>query len=206
VSLAARQSGRKLVLASASSARADMLRRAGLDTATDPADIDEAAIKHRMQTSGANVEQAAQALADAKARHVSRRHEGALVIGADQMLECDGRWFDKPADLGQAAAQLRALSGRPHRLISSAVVAENGEPVWNGTQSATLHVRPLGETFIASYVAAMGNSILGSVGAYQIEGLGAQLFDAIEGDLFTILGLPLLPLLEFLRRQGVLLS
>jgi len=193
-----------LVLASASSARAEMLKRAGVAAAIDAADIDEAKIKRECLARGESVEDAALALAEAKACAVARRHPAALVLGADQMLECDGRWFDKPAGYEQAAAQLRDLSGRTHRLVSAGVALAQGRPVWQATSAASLTMRPLSEDFIRSYSEAMGPVLLRSVGAYQIEGLGAQLFTAIEGDLFTILGLPLLPFLDFLRRQGML--
>jgi septum formation protein len=194
----------KLVLASASSARAEMLKRAGVATTIDPGDVDEARIKSDCLARGESVEDAALALAEAKARAVAKRHPAALVLGADQMLECDGSWLDKPADHDQAAAQLRALSGRTHRLVSGAVALEGGRPVWQATTAASLTMRPLSEAFIRTYIDAMGSALLKSVGAYQIEGLGAQLFTKVEGDLFTIMGLPLLPLLEFLRRQGLL--
>ena len=194
----------KLVLASASSARAEMLKRAGIAATIDPADVDEAKIKADCLARGESVEDAALALAEAKARKVAKRHPAALVLGADQMLECAGRWFDKPADPAQAAAQLRSLSGRTHRLVSGAVALAEGRPVWQATAAASLTMRPLSDAFIGAYSEAMGAALLQSVGGYQIEGLGAQLFTAIEGDLFTIMGLPLLPLLEFLRRQGLL--
>ena len=195
---------RPLVLASASRTRADMLRRAGLAPAIDAADVDEPAIKRDLLARRATVEEAALALAEAKALVVAARHPRALVIGADQMLACDGHWFDKPADRAAGEAQLRALSGRSHTLISGAVAVAEGKPVWRAAATARLTMRPLGDGFIRAYAEAMGPALLQSVGAYQIEGLGAQLFQSIEGDLFTILGLPLLPLLEFLRREGVL--
>ena len=195
---------RPLVLASASTARAEMLRRAGIEAVIDPADIDEAAIKRAARARGDSVERAAAALAEAKALSVAARHQAAIVVGADQMLECDGRWFDKPGDRAAALQQLRDLSGRTHRLISSAVAVEGGKLVWQATSTAELAMRPLGEAFLAAYAEAMGPALMHSVGAYQIEGLGAQLFAGIEGDHFTIMGLPLLPLLDFLRRIGAL--
>ena len=194
----------KLVLASGSSARAEMLQRAGIAATIDPADVDEAAIKRVCLERGETVEDTALALAEAKAHAVAKRHPAALVLGADQMLECGGRWFDKPGDEDQAADQLRALSGRTHRLVSGAVIISRDRPVWQATSTAKLTVRALSDDFIRTYSEAMGAALLISVGAYQIEGLGAQLFSAIEGDLFTIMGLPLLPLLDFLRREGML--
>ena len=146
----------------------------------------------------------AEALAELKAQRVTRRHPGALVIGADQMLECEGTWFDKPADRAAARAQLEALSGRVHRLVTCAVVVLDGERLWHRTESATMTMRRLSPEFLDRYLDTAGNEVLSSVGAYQLEGLGAQLFARVEGDFFTVLGLPLLPLLDFLRVRGVL--
>jgi septum formation protein len=143
-------------------------------------------------------------LAEVKAAKVSARHPGALVIGADQILECAGRWFDKPVDRSEAAAHLRTLASRAHSLATSVCIYRDGAPLWHHNEVARLAMRPLSERFIADYLAAVGEDALSTVGAYQIEGLGAQLFTDIEGDYFTILGLPLLPVLEFLRANGVL--
>jgi septum formation protein len=138
-----------------------------------------------------------------KAHRVAGRHGGALVLGADQMLECNGDWFDKPVDRAAAAETLRRLSGRTHRLIACAVIVKDGGRIWHQIDSADLTVRPLGEDFIAAYLDAIGDDAFKSVGAYQIEGPGAQLFTRVRGDYFTVLGLPLLPLLGFLREHGV---
>jgi septum formation protein len=127
-----------------------------------------------------------------------------LVVGADQILECDGVSFDKPADLAAARDQLRALSARSHDLVSAACIVQDGERLWHAVDRARLWVRPLGEEFIERYLGAVGDAALAGPGGYQIEGLGAQLFERIEGDHFTILGLPLLALLEYLRARGVL--
>jgi septum formation protein len=128
------------------------------------------------------------------------------VLAADQMLSCDGEWFDKPADRAAAARQLARLSGRTHRLISSAVLSRDGAIVWAATTMAELTMRPLSDAYIDHYLQTAGDVVLNSVGAYQIEALGVQLFESIRGDHFTILGLPLLPLLAFLRDARVLPS
>lgn len=195
---------RSLVLASASRIRRTLLQNAGLEVVADPADIDEGAVKDAMRQQGAAVEAVALELATRKAQAVAARHPDALVIGADQMLDTGGTWFDKPADRTAAARQLAALAGRAHRLISATVVIEGGRDVWHITDPATLHMRPLSPAYIAHYLDRIGPAALGSVGAYQLEGLGAQLFTRIDGDYFTILGLPLLPLLAFLRQQGII--
>lgn len=194
----------RLVLASASPSRAAVMRQAGLAAEVDPARVDEAEIKASLAVEGADAAAVAESLAELKARSVSRRHPGAFVIGADQMLECEGAWFDKPADLDQAAEHLRALNGRPHALICCVCVVTDGVRLWHHLARARLTMRPLGEAFIADYLTAVGPAALTSVGAYQLEGLGAQLFSRVEGDHFTILGLPLLPLMDFLRNHGAL--
>ena len=195
-----------VVLASQSTARRRMLEAAGVGVIVAPAGIDEASLKMMAQQRGETVERAAEALALAKSVAGGRAHPDQLVIGADQMLECDGRWYDKPGDLGQAREQLRALSGRTHCLVSAVAVTRAGEPVWRHTDAARLTVRRLGDEFLDLYLASVGDAALGCVGAYQLEGLGAQLFDAVEGDYFTVLGMPLLPLLGFLRGEGVLVA
>jgi septum formation protein len=156
-----------------------------------------------LRASGASAEQTAQALAETKANRISARHEGALVLGCDQMLDLDGTWFDKPADRAHAFAHLKAFSGRVHRLVCGAVVSRNGASIWRHVAIARLTVRPLSDAFINAYLDAAGPAVLASVGAYQLEGLGAQLFTQIEGDYFTVLGLPLLPILGFLRSHGI---
>lgn len=195
---------RSLVLASASRTRRSLLQNAGLEVVTDAAEIDEGAVKDEMRRHGAAVEAVALELATRKAQAVATRHPDALVIGADQMLDAGGSWFDKPTDRAAAARQLAALAGRTHRLVSATVVIEGGREIWRTADSATLHMRPLGPAFIERYLDQVGPAALGSVGAYQLEGRGAQLFTRIEGDYFTILGLPLLPLLAFLRQHGII--
>ena len=144
-------------------------------------------------------------LAEMKAIKVSQTMAG-LVIGGDQMLNLDEQAFDKPADLDEARDHLRRLSGKSHRLETAIVIAENGEPVWRHLARPKLTVRPLNEAFIEGYVEACGDALLETVGAYQLEGRGAQLFSAIDGDYFSILGLPLLPLLDYFRTRGVITS
>ena len=194
----------RLVLASASTSRAGLLRAAGVDFAIDPADIDESIIKQEHRARGAGAESCAMALADAKASAVTPRHPEALVIGADQILVCEEEWFDKPRDLTEATAQLRQLRGRDHLLITACCVHRGGENLWHALATPKMTMRRFGDTFLAGYIAAEGNAVLGSVGAYRIEGRGVQLFQRIEGDHFAILGLPLLELFSFLRRLGVM--
>ncbi len=195
---------RPVVLASASPTRARLLAAAGVPVDIVPSAVNETAIKELGRSSSRPVESVALALAEAKALAVAANRPDALVIGADQMLDLDGRWLDKPTDLEAAAAQLRQLSGRPHRLIAAVAVAEGGRIAWTHGEAVRLVMRPLGRAVIDRYLAAEGADVLSSVGAYRLEGLGAQLFEAVEGDFFAVLGLPLLPLLGYLRRAGVL--
>lgn len=189
-----------VVLASASKIRSDILRRAGVRHTCEAAAIDEQAIKKRLRGDNADVETAAAALADAKAGDIAGRHPEALVIGADQILECEGRWFDKPPDLNAAAEILRALRGRRHRLISAVSVYRGTSNAWRHLETSSLIMRDFSDRFLSDYINESGPGILESVGAYRLEGTGAQLFTRIEGDYFTILGLPLLALLNFLRK------
>jgi septum formation protein len=178
-----------------------MLRQAGLKCFAIPADLDEAAIKQGFTGPPGAL---ALALAEAKAGMVAKAYPGALVIGADQLLVCEGRYFDKPEGLAEAAAHLRHLSGRTHRLVTATCVYRDGACAWSHIAEAHLTMRRLSEDFLTSYLAAEGQAICASVGAYRLEGLGSQLFERIEGDFFTILGLNLLPLLGFLRASGAL--
>ena len=192
-----------LVLASGSDARASLLRGAGIDFQIDAADLDEAAIRETVRADGGDAALAAAALADEKAIQVSRRHPGALVIGADQILDCGGVWFDKPLDMTAARDGLMALRGRDHRQCSAVSVARDGATLWRHGEAARLTMRRFSDDFLMDHLAAAGDAVLTSAGAYQLEGPGVQLFSAIEGDYFTILGLPLLPLLDYLRSRGV---
>jgi septum formation protein len=193
-----------VVLASASRIRLELLERAGVVATAQAAAVDEDGIKAAFRAEGAAAEACAEALAALKAARISERCPEALVIGADQMLDCDGIWFDKPADLDQARAQLQALRGRTHRLVTAAAVLQGGVQLWHSVAQARLTMRPFTDAFLDEYLRQAGPAVLSSVGAYQLEGLGAQLFDRVEGDFFTVLGLPLLPLLGFLRGHGVI--
>jgi septum formation protein len=195
----------RVTLASASSIRADMLRRAGVDLDVAISGVDETAIKSALLADGAPPREIADVLADAKAVKVSRKRPG-LVIGADSTLELDGRLYDKPQDMAEARRHLTAFRGKAHRLHSAAVIAENGATVWRHIATATLHVRDFTDDFLERYMDAEGETLLSSVGCYRLEGLGVQLFDRIEGDYFAILGLPLLPVMDYLRLRGATAS
>ncbi|QBK29264.1 Maf-like protein [Roseitalea porphyridii] len=191
-----------LVLASSSPFRAAILRNAGLAIETEAATVDERAIERPLLEAGLDAADVAQVLAEAKASDVSSRRPGALVIGADQTMTLDGELLHKPADMEQARYRLLAMSGKTHTLHSGLALVRDGETVWRHVAAAHLHVRDLGPALIGRYLASVGDRALQSVGAYQIEGEGIQLFDRIEGDHFTIIGLPLLPLLAELRARG----
>jgi septum formation protein len=192
------------VLASASPVRARVLASAGVAFETVPSAVDEAPIKDLMGRDGASSEGIAMALAEAKARDVSQRRPDAVVLGADQVLVDGGVVLDKPADRAEARSHLLRLCGHSHRLVNGLCVVRSGTPLWRHVDSVTLHMRPASDPFIDAYLDAAGDDVLISVGAYRIEGLGAQLFSRIDGDYFSVLGLPLLPLLEFLRQHGIL--
>ncbi len=193
-----------IILASASPARQAIAKNAGLVFQVQPAGIDERAAEEPLLKSGAGIGDLAQALAMVKASHVSAQHPADLVIGADQTLEFGGERLTKPADMAAARRQLLQLAGKSHRLHSALACCRDGAVVWQHAESATLTMRPLTPQQIGRYLARAGDAALTSVGAYQIEGPGIQLFERIEGDFFAILGLPLLPLLAFLRDQGEL--
>ncbi len=194
----------RLILASASSARARLLAAAGVVFRVEPAEVDEAAVKRAARAARHSASDCALALADAKAGLVSRRKPEGLVIGADQILVCDGEWFDKPADLGAARAQLQMLRGRTHVLVSAVSAFRAGERIWQHLSAPQLTMRRFSNAFLDDYLTIEGAAVLGSVGAYRLEAVGGQLFDRVEGDHFAILGLPLIELLGFLREQGLL--
>jgi septum formation protein len=191
-----------LILASQSPARQSLLANAGIPFEAIPAALDERAIELASALSAPG--EIAGLLARDKALFVSQKHPGRFVVGADQTLILGERLFNKPAGRAQAAAQLRALAGQSHELHSATAVARDGEILFGDVSIARMSMRPLDDAAISAYLDAAGEAVTTSVGAYQLEGLGVHLFERIEGDHFTILGLPLLPLLKFLRSQGLL--
>ncbi len=193
-----------VVLASSSSARRRMLEQAGVAALCDAADIDEAAVKRRDgQAAAATI---ALDLAELKARAVTARHPGALVIGSDQMLDCEGEWFDKPESMAEARSQLARLRGRTHTLISAVAIVRDDTVLWRHCDSASLTMRPFSDAYREDYLAAAGPDVCRTVGCYRIEGPGLQLFSRVDGDHFVILGMPLLALLGALRDLGELKS
>lgn len=195
-----------LILASASAARARILAACGLDFGVEPAALDEASLKQVWRAEGRDAAGCALALAEAKARQIAARPGRAVVIGADQILVCGEAWFDKPADLDQARVHLRALRGRTHELVTAVCAVQGATQLWHAVTSPRLTMRDFSDAFLDAYIAAEGTDILGSVGAYRLEGRGLQLFERIEGDHFAILGLPLLELLGFLRDSAAIAS
>lgn len=193
----------RFVLASKSAIRGELLRAAGLVIETIPAAIDERGFERRWQADNLAPDRVAEALAREKALAVSRTEPGAVVIGADQTMALGERRFSKVATLAEARDKLLVLRGRRHELHSAYAVAKDGEILASGVASARLTMRDFSDAFLDDYLARAGEAILGSVGCYQLEGLGVTLFEAIEGDYFTILGLPLLPLLAALREHGL---
>tara|TARA_R110000850_G_scaffold36357_2_gene96239 strand:+ start:3369 stop:3974 length:606 start_codon:yes stop_codon:yes gene_type:complete len=195
----------RLILASKSRARQAMLAAAGVAVEAIAPNVDEDALKEGLRSEGVTARNLADALAEAKAVRLSRRIGAGMVLGADQLLALeDGTMLDKPVDPADAIAHLKLLSGRKHKLFSAAVIAEQGIPVWRHVDSATLSVRPLSESFIEQYVESEWDHIRHCVGCYEIEGRGIQLFSAITGSQFTIMGLPLLHLLDYLRIRSIL--
>ena len=193
-----------VILASKSAARAAILRNAGVRFTVHAAGIDEGKLKKSLRAKEANASIVAGTLAECKALHVSSGHEGALVIGADQVLDCEGNWFDKPVDLESARRDLVTLRDRTHLLVTSVCVVCNNVLIWRYTDQARLVMHAFSDGFLDAYLVSAGHAVLGCAGAYQLESLGVQLFKEIEGDYFSILGLPLLPLLGFMRSRGVI--
>ncbi len=193
-----------LILASASGTRRALMTAAGLSFTARPAHVDEAEVKRGVRAEGGTAEDAAVLLAALKAERVARREPDALVIGADQILVCEGAWFDKPDEMEGARAQLRSLRGKPH-MLATAIVCQRGERrVWHHIARPRLTMRAFSDAFLDAYLATEGGAVTASVGAYRLEGLGVHLFDRIEGEHAAILGLPMLALLGFLRQHDIL--
>lgn len=193
----------RLVLASGSASRRAILEKARVAFEIDPADIDEGAVKDRF---GGSPGELALELARQKALAVSPRHPGAVVLGADQVLEFEGRAFDKSGNKAEAREKLVMLRGRSHALVGGLVLARDGKIIWQHQSRCEMHVRDFSDAFLDEYMREAGSILTAGVGGYAYEGLGAQLFDTVEGDFFAVLGLPLLPLLGALRKHGVLAS
>jgi len=194
-----------IILTSQSASRKAMLEAAGVAFTAEAAGVDEESVKAAMIAEGTDGRRLADALAEMKAIKVSRRHPTALVLGCDSTVAAeDGTLIDKAETRDESRAQLQCLRGTTHRLTSAAVVALGGEPIWRHVDTAKLTMRPFSDAFLESYLDAEWPAIGGCVGGYRLEGLGAQLFSRIDGDHFTILGLPLLPLLDWLRARGEL--
>jgi septum formation protein len=196
----------ELVLASGSVARARLLAAAGLNFRIEPAALDEASLKRAYQAEGRDAAACALALAESKAREVAARSRQAVVIGADQILVCSEAWFDKPVDVADARCQLCALRGRSHKLVTAACAVQGMTRLWHAISEPRLKMRRFSDAFLDRYLRSEESDILSSVGAYRIEGRGAQLFEQIDGEYFAVLGLPLLDLLAFLRDRDMLLS
>ncbi len=194
-----------ITLASQSAARAQLLKAAGVSFTAQAAGVDEWAVKQALLAEGHGPRDIADALAEAKALKVSRRRQG-LVIGADQTLDLDGALFDKPQNLLEARAQLQTLRGKTHKLHSAVVIARDGVAIWRLLSSPAMTMRDFSDAFLDAYLQRNADAALTCVGAYQLEGEGAQLFSRIEGDYFAVLGLPMLGVLDYLRVQGALAS
>lgn len=193
----------RLVLASASEIRARVLKSAGVEFDIRPAHVDEDAVKESLFAAKAPLRDVADALAQLKAVRVSANRPDALVLGADQVLAFDGELVSKCASLDEARALLRRLRGRTHQLISAVVLAKAGGAIWRNVETATLKMRDFSDRFLDDYLTGEGEDLLKGVGCYRLEGRGAQLFERVEGDYFTVLGMPLQPLLAALRQHGI---
>lgn len=193
-----------LILASASSSRKLLLTAAGVSFTADPADLDEAALMAGLKDAGAEV--MARRLAEEKALAVSRRHPGRIVLGGDSVIAFEGGHLSKCASLQEARALLARLSGKTHLLVSAAALAKDGALLWAHASPCRMTMRDISQEFLDDYLAQEGTAILSSVGCYHFEGRGAQLFARVDGDYFSVLGLPLLPVLAQLRKEGLLVS
>ena len=195
----------RLILASGSAIRREILNGAGLDYEVITRPVDEAAIKSAMLADRARLRDIADALAEAKAMRVSRQEAG-LVIGADQIMVMNEILFDKPKTLEEVRERLISMRGKKHELLGAVVICENGAPVWRHICKTKLWVREFSDSFLDWYIKTEGDALMKSVGAYRFEGPGSQLFEKVEGDFFAILGLDLLPVLDYLRTRGFILS
>lgn len=194
----------KLILASGSPFRKQLMEAAGLTFTAEPARIDERLIEAPLVRAGANPQEVAVALAQAKANDVAERNRDAFVVGSDQVMSMDGQLFHKCTSVEMARAQLHSMRGKTHRLSSAIAIVRNGEEVWNHVSVADLTFRDFTDAFLDTYIANAGSKVLLTVGAYSYEGLGQQLFEKVEGDFFTIIGLPMLPLLAALRDLAII--
>ncbi len=194
---------KRLILASGSQIRAEMLRNAGVALETIVARVDEDAIKSALMFEGAPARDIADALAEMKARRVAAKNPEALVLGADQVLVCEGNIFDKPDTIDIARTQLQTLRGKTHELLSAVVIFEDGTPIWRHIGRAQLMMRPFSDAFLENYLQTHAEDLFTTVGAYKLEAQGSQLFTRVQGDYFSVLGLPLLEVLGFLRTRGI---
>lgn len=197
----AQKGNEMLILASESKSRFDILKNAGLEFEARPAFINEADLKASNDMSTSEM---ALKLAVEKAKFVAKDFPNAFVIGADQILELDGKLFSKPADITMARKQLKKMRGKTHTLINGLAVVKNNEVLWSMHAGVRVKIRDFSDNFLETYLQKCGDSLLKTVGAYYIEGVGAQLIEKLDGDYFSVLGLPLLPLLDFLRTQGII--
>ncbi|HBU13816.1 MAG: septum formation protein Maf [Rhodobacteraceae bacterium GWE1_64_9] len=197
---------RRFLLASSSAIRLSLLQNAGLDVVPQAPRVDEETIRQALESEGAQPRDIADTLAEMKARKIAERHLDALVLGCDQVLEFDRRVWGKPETLDNARVQLQQMRGKPHRLLSALVLYDRGEPVWRHVSRADLTMRSFSDIWLEDYLSRNWDSIRHSVGCYKLEEEGVRLFSRIEGDYFTILGLPLLPLLSYLEARGFIAS
>jgi len=193
----------RIILASGSAIRRKLMDDAGIEFEVIAKPVDETAIKDAMLAESARLQDIADTLAEAKSVRVSRIEPG-LVIGADQIMVMDGQLFDKPKDIDAARKRLKLMRGKTHYLVGAVVISENGSPVWRHLAKTKLTMRDFSDAFLEDYLKSEGELVTKSVGAYRFEGLGAQLFSHVEGDFFSILGLSLLPVMDYLRMRGVL--
>lgn len=193
-----------LILASKSKSRQELLDAAGVNFKSISADVDEEAIKKEMRAAGEDSKKTSLQLATAKAMAVSKKYPRAYVIGADQILDLNGEWFSKPADLSMAHKHLKKLRNKTHHLVNGTALVKNGKLLWFDNSIVSVTMRDFSDNFLDDYLAEAGEDVCGSVGAYYLEDLGAQLIKSFEGDYFSVLGLPLLPLLECLRSFRVI--